>query len=97
MINLPEPWHTIYDRALEYIRRVLVGVDEFANVLLNGVPGDTLSYRGAKAQAEGKIIGCAFCRLLDLFQKDHCKITMQSYDAQALADAASIERGGHAT
>ena len=54
-----------------YIHRVLIGLDMFANTLINGHPSETISSRSARAATEGKVWGKVVSKGLDLFQKDH--------------------------
>lgn len=58
--------------ALRYVRRVLKSLDQFANVLLGGDVGETISQRAARLRDKGVVIGCVLCRLLDLFDRNHC-------------------------
>lgn len=59
------------------IRRFLLNLalllDETGNTLTLGDPGETISSRAAKAQAEGKRWGCVLCRFLNFFQQNHCQ------------------------
>jgi hypothetical protein len=54
-----------------YIRRTLVALDQFANVLADGVPDMTISSRAAIAAEHGATWGRGLSRLLNLFQADH--------------------------
>ena len=54
-----------------YIRRTLVALDQFANVLADGVPDMTISARAAIAAEHGSTWGIGLSRLLNLFQPDH--------------------------
>ena len=51
----------------------LVGMDQALNALTGGSEDQTVSGRAYDAQGKGKAWGCVLCRLLDLFDKDHCK------------------------
>jgi hypothetical protein len=57
----------------QYLWNLLLWADQGLNTLLGGDPDETLSSRSGKAQAKGIWWGCCFCRLLDIFDKDHCK------------------------
>ena len=54
-----------------YIHRLLVGFDQFMNVVTDGDPDETISSRAARAAEKGKPWGVAMSRFLDVFQKDH--------------------------
>lgn len=54
-----------------YVRRVLIGFDQFVNVVCGGHPDETISARSGRAAAEGKLWGKAMSRFLDVFQPDH--------------------------
>ena len=55
----------------EYLRRVLVGIDQLMNVVTNGDPDETISSRAARAALNGKKWGVELSKLLDCFQYDH--------------------------
>lgn len=65
---LPEPAKAF----LRYVRRVLKGIDVFVNTVLGGEPRETISERSARLRDKGLIVGCVMCRLLDVFERDHC-------------------------
>jgi len=54
-----------------YFHRTLVGLDQFANVLMGGNPDETISARSARASKRGGIVGKAMCWWLDKIQKNH--------------------------
>jgi hypothetical protein len=66
----------------QYIHRLLVGFDQFINVVTDGDPDETISSRAARAAEKGKPWGVAMSKFLDVFQKDH----------GAKAQAADLER-----
>ena len=88
-------FRSAYDATLEYIRRVLVGFDMFCNTITGGEPGDTISYRSAVAQSEGREWGCLMCDFLNLFQKNHCGLTLEADDNQRLLWGEAVARGQH--
>lgn len=55
-------------------------LDEGFNVLTGGDANETMSSRAGKAQANGRRWACVLCRFLDLFQKDHCKKSINPDD-----------------
>jgi hypothetical protein len=55
----------------KYLHRMLVGLDQFLNVVTDGDPDETISARSARAAEKGKPWGIAMCKFLNLFQKDH--------------------------
>jgi len=64
----------------QYLWNFLVLLDEFGNTLTGGDPGETISSRAGKAMKEGKVWGCVLCRFLDLFQKNHCQLSIDKND-----------------
>ena len=54
-----------------YFRRVLLGLDLFANVLAFGKVGETISARSQRAADRGNWAGKAMTGFLHLFQKNH--------------------------
>ncbi|WP_419607044.1 hypothetical protein [Thiolapillus sp.] len=64
--------------------RLLITWDYLFNITLNGKLGETYSHRVARDCFEKRqFIGCFVCKFLDLFQKDHCKITYNGHNAEA--------------
>jgi hypothetical protein len=51
---------------------ILISVDDLMNVVCNGWLGQTISYRAAVADIEGKRWGCVLCRWLDAAEQGHC-------------------------
>jgi hypothetical protein len=70
-----------------YPRRVLLGLDLFANVLIGGKPGETISARSQRAADAGNPIGKGMTKFLHLFQKGHGKLA----EIGDLARAEDIE------
>lgn len=64
----------------QYLWNFLILLDEFGNTLTGGDPGETISSRAGKAMKAGKRWGCVLCRFLDLFQKDHCQLSVDKSD-----------------
>lgn len=54
-----------------YVHRVLVGLDQWVNVVCGGLPDETISSRASRAAERGKLWGVAMSRFLNLFQRDH--------------------------
>ncbi len=54
-----------------YVKRVLIGFDQFVNTVAGGHPDETISARSARAATERKTWGIAMSSFLNLFQKDH--------------------------
>ena len=54
-----------------YLHRVLVGVDQAANVLLGGNPDETISARSQRAAARGGWLGKFMCWWLGKLQANH--------------------------
>jgi hypothetical protein len=47
--------------------------DRFANTELNGEEHETISSRAGRGLLNGSVGWCVLCKLLDWFEKDHCK------------------------
>jgi hypothetical protein len=54
-----------------YLKRALIGLDMFMNVLTDGDPDETISSRSARAAEKGKHSGIFMSKFLDVFQHDH--------------------------
>lgn len=54
-----------------YIRRVLVGFDQFWNVVSDGLPDETISARSERDALKGELLGKIMVRGLDLIQAHH--------------------------
>lgn len=65
----------------KYPVRVLIALDQFANVLTFGHPDETISSRAARAATQGKWWGVGMSKFLDVFQRNH--------GAQAIAGDAA--------
>jgi hypothetical protein len=56
-----------------YFWNILVSIDQFFNTISGGDPDETISSRMGKHLAKHDCPFCNFmCKLLNLFQKDHC-------------------------
>jgi hypothetical protein len=53
--------------------RIAIGYDQLFNAAVNGSEDETVSSRAARAQAQGHRWACVLCRLLDVFEPDHCE------------------------
>lgn len=59
----------------QYLRNILISLDQFANTLANGNPDETISSRLGKYVESGRgWIPCQLCKLLGFIfkDKDHC-------------------------
>ncbi len=63
-----------------YLMNWLRWLDEGLNVLTFGDANETLSSRAGKAQQKGRRWACVLCRFLDIFQKDHCQLSINPDD-----------------
>jgi len=55
----------------DYLRRFLVALDQFMNVVTDGDPDETISSRAARAAEKHRHWGVALSKVLDCFQHDH--------------------------
>lgn len=76
----------------KYLINLLIATDEWVNTLFGGSPDETISFRVAIMRAEGKQFGCIFCKFLDLFQKDHCDITVFNLNKTSLLIQTKINK-----
>lgn len=60
-----------------YFWNLLIAIDQLANTLLAGDPDETISSRAAKAARKGERWGCVLCRLLDVFDNNHCEKSIE--------------------
>lgn len=58
-------------RRQRYPHRVLVALDQFANVVCGGHPDETISSRSARAAARGDLLGKLMLWWLDKIQPHH--------------------------
>lgn len=80
-------------RLCRYVFSLGIALDQFGNAALGGFPDETLSTRAARAKSAGKRWGCVFCRLMDVFHKDHCD---WSYKTKAMSLARRWSRSDRA-
>lgn len=78
-----------------YLHRTLVGMDQAANVLLDGQPDETISARSARADEAGRTWGRWMSRFLDFFQRNHGpKAQAGDLERAEAVEAAEEESGG---
>lgn len=70
-----------------YFLTVLLALDELINAITGGYADETISERLAIDNSEGKLVGCVFCRIMQLLIPDHCSLTKPG-------KAARLTRGG---
>ncbi|MDE4918706.1 hypothetical protein ACUXAV_000807 [Cupriavidus metallidurans] len=73
-------WHRRLTMLKRYPLNILSALDRLANAITFGSGDETISSRLGKAHAKGSRFACVFCRFLDLFQKDHCKLSINPDD-----------------
>ena len=78
MKEFPQESATIPGRPiLSYFRRLFVAVDQLVNVILGGDEDETISSRIAKDKRRGRKFACFLCKILDLFDPDHCEKSIE--------------------
>ncbi len=60
----------------QYLINNLLGTDQAANAMCGGDPDETISSRVEKDRGSNKI-ALYMCKFLDLFQKDHTKLSIE--------------------
>lgn len=57
-----------------YFYNLLLSLNQVLNAVLGGIHNETISLRSAKSWRDGEPLGCIFCKVLDFFSADHCRI-----------------------
>jgi hypothetical protein len=71
--------------AWQYFMNWILLLDEFANTLRGGDPGESLSVAAANAQVAGKRWGCVACKVLAvIFRTDHCAKALANFGKHSL-------------
>lgn len=60
----------------KYLWNILISIDQLANTILGGDPDETISSRAGKLQEKRKW-ACLLCKLLNYFETDHCKKSIE--------------------
>lgn len=60
-----------------YIWNLLISIDQLANTLFGGFPDETISSRMGKRAREGDRLGITVCKILDVFDKNHCEKSIE--------------------
>lgn len=78
-----------------YVKRVEVGADVELNIILDGLPNETMSARGARADANGSKFGRVFSWVLTkIFGKNHGAKACAGDAARAARVAAAEANSG---
>jgi hypothetical protein len=77
-----------------YLKRALIGLDMFMNVLTDGDPDETISSRSARAAEKGKPWGIFMSKFLDVFQHNHGAKAQAGDVARAQAVIAAEDTSG---
>ena len=75
-----------------YVVRVLIAADLFANVLIRGRFGETISARAWTAKRDGRTWGRIAVAVLDWLQPGHCENAADEDIARALGAVRDLER-----
>lgn len=60
-----------------YILKILVSLDQLVNTIFGGSPDETLSSRWGKGTRRGCKFCSFMCRILNIFEKDHCEKSIE--------------------
>jgi len=60
-----------------FIWNLLISIDQLGNTLLGGDPDETISSRMGKRARKGDRLGICVCKVLDVFEKDHCEKSIE--------------------
>lgn len=67
----------------QYCWNILIALDQLANTLLAGDPDETLSSRMGKYVKRGRgWFPCQLCKLLSLFDENHCIKNIESDEGE---------------
>lgn len=61
-----------------YFQNLMLGLDEFANTLVGGAPGETISGRAGRARDKGHRWGRILCWMLGKIDKNHCTLAVEN-------------------
>ena len=61
---------------------ILVSLDQLLNTLIGGDPDETISSRAGKALRRNRMWAKVLCRFLNLFEKEHCKISIDKSEGE---------------
>jgi hypothetical protein len=68
-----------------YIWNILISIDQLLNTLLFGSPDETMSSRMGKHVAKKDCLFCNLvCKFLNLFEKDHCKKSIEEDEGEPM-------------
>lgn len=51
---------------------IAIGADQLLNAASNGNEDETISSRAARSKSTGARWACVLCKVLDIFERDHC-------------------------
>ena len=57
---------------MKYLHNLLIALDQLLNTLLWGNPDETISSRLGKASRRGNRVARILCRVIHLFDSNHC-------------------------
>jgi hypothetical protein len=67
-----------------YFWNILISIDQLFNTLLLGDPDETLSSRLGKRARKGEIFAKCMCKLLDIFDKNHCEKSIEEDEGKPI-------------
>jgi hypothetical protein len=67
-----------------YIWNLLISLDQLLNTLINGDPDETISSRMGKRAREGDQLGKLVCRVLNIFDKNHCEKSIEEDEGKPM-------------
>jgi hypothetical protein len=60
-----------------YIWNILISIDQLFNTIFGGCPDETISSRMGKRARNGDEFGKLICKILNLFDKEHCEKSIE--------------------
>ncbi len=74
-------WVEIKTDTYQYLRNIVIWVDEGGSTVTGGDPGETISSRLGKAQRDGNKFADVFCTyFLNQFVANHCQDSIEQYE-----------------
>jgi len=75
---------------MRYLLNILIALDQLANTMLGGRPGETITDRMARAIAEGRCKLCrVVCKALDVVDPGHCPVG--AFGAKPVVASGAVE------
>jgi hypothetical protein len=78
---------------MTWVKKVLIGLDQLVNAILEGDPDETISSRAFKAKLEGKWWGFVLCKILNVIDTGHCEESVEWDEGESKQEVLKHEKG----